>query len=1380
MFLTVASVYATNQGIHHVTQSNSVNGATATEVLIGGQFIELGISPIGTFGSHNTAAPSTFGFSGTASRNIIGMDTNVANSGGLVVGSNTGDFDYFMPGSPYVSWGCGYQIGSTNYAANAINNSGGYTAGTGLVAGGVTDTTPSGSTTDTSAEALATFNNNLQVTQDIHLGVSDKFFTILVTLKNVGSTTLNHVRYTWNVDPDNTVDIGGSYTTVNNIVNTSAQDGYSVVQAASTGGTTSANIFLIAPDPRAKGFVNIGFGGGYQLYNSALYDTNTYVDGNSFTSDTGIGQTWDVGTLTAGQSTQFTLYISLSNMSVSSVLATIPPTISAGTIDPTSGAVSITPVFYSGTGTITDGSGTVLVASAVSGHTYSFTPTTTTVYNVNVTSGGVTTISSTTVTISAPPPPPAPVASGLNASPTIITAGGTITLTPNFSNGTGAIDNGVGVVVSGNSYTVTPTTNTLYTLTVTSSNNATATTNNSVAVYPVPTAALTSSGTSFTIGSLIALTPNYSGGTAVITPNVGSVTSNAIVYVAPTATTNYTLSVTNPAGTTTNNSITLTRVAQAGTITLSNTTQAYTGNAINPAVTTTPNGLSYSLTYYPGGSTAPTLPGTYAVTASITEPYYYGTTGGSLVIGQASQAITLPSAPTPTVNVPVTLNATSPSGGTITYTLVSGNATLNSGVLTLTDTNPVVVQATQNGTSNYTANTQNFTFNGLAYPTANALATGNINLTLGQSVSFTPNFAGGTGAITPNIGAVVSGNSYSDTPTANTAYTLTVTNSSGVAITQNAQVNVYAAATTDNVALTTNAITLGQTVSFTANYAGGIVSITPNTGAVITTNNGVATVTLTPNATTTYNYTVTNPAGTAITQPLTLNVYAAPTANALATGNINLTLGQSVSFTPNFANGTAVITPNIGAVVSGNSYSDTPSASTLYSLVITNPAGTVITKNAQVNVYAAPTTPGSNVITATSIAAGSSITVTPVFTGGTATLTGVTGNVVSGQTYTIYPTTSGNVVLTVTNPVGAVTTQTLETVTIVPNPTISNLAIAPATLPYGGGTITLTPTFANGTGVITPNIGTVVSGTAYTVNVTANKTYTLTVTNSTGAAVSTTNSVVVSGVTTRLVNISALGSITPTSTYTVGFVVKGTAPKSVLVRGVGPALGAFNVATPLATPTLTVYDVNTNVLGINSGWNSSLASTFASVGAFALPAGSKDAALSAAFNPGNYTAIVTGNTSGNTLVEIYDASASDPTSRIVNLSARGNLAAGNTLTAGFIIQGNTTETVLIRAVGPSLVNYGVTNVLSTPKLSVYNSAGTVIATNTGWTNNVTVSATAALGSTAAQVGAFPLMGGSTDSAVLVTLQPGAYTATVIGLNGNAGNVLLEVYEVSAP
>ena len=1368
MFLTVASAYATNQGIHHVTQTNTVNSVATSEVLIGGQFIELGISPIGTFGSHNTAAPSTFGFSGTAARNIIGMDTNVTNAGGLVVGSNTGDFDYFMPGSPYVSWGCGYQIGSTSYAANAINTSSGYTAGTGLVAGGVTDTTSGGSTTDTSARALATFNSNLQVTQDIHLGVSDKFFTILVTLKNVGSTTLNHVRYTWNVDPDNTVDIGGSYTTVNTILNTSAADGYSVVQAASTGGTTSANIFLIAPDPRAKGFVNLGFGSGYAIYNSALYDTNTYTDGTTYTSDTGIGQTWDVGTLVAGQSTQFTLYISLSNMSVSSVLATIPPTISAGTVDPTSGNVSITPVFYSGTGTITDGSGTVLVASAVSGHTYSFTPTTTTVYNVNVTSGGVTTTSSTTVTIAAAP---APVASGLNVSPTIITAGGTITLTPNFSNGTGAIDNGIGAVVSGNSYTVTPTTNTLYTLTVTSSNNATATTNNSVAVYPVPTAALTSSGTSFTIGSLIALTPNFSGGTAVITPNVGSVTSNAIVYVAPTATTNYTLSVTNPVGTTTNNSITLTRVAQAGTITLSNTTQAYTGNAINPTVTTTPNGLSYSLTYYPGGSTAPTLPGTYAVTASITDPYYYGTVGGSLVVGQASQAITLPSAPLPTVSVPVTLNATSPSGGTITYTLVSGNATLNNGVLTLADTNPVVVQATQNGTSNYTANTQNFTFNGLAYPTANALATGNINLTLGQSVTFTPNFAGGTGAITPNIGAVVSGNSYSDTPTANTAYTLTVTNPSGVAITQNAQVNVYAAATTDNVALTTNAITLGQSLSFTANYAGGIVSITPNTGAVVTTNNGVATVTLTPNATTTYNYTVTNLAGTSVTQPLTLNVYAAPTAKALATGNINLTLGQTVSFTPNFANGTATITPNIGAVVSGNTYTDTPVANTTYTLAVTNPAGTVTTQNAIVNVYPAPTTSGATAVSATNVIAGSSITITPNFANGTATLTGVSGNVLSGRSYTIYPTATGPIVLTVTNPAGQVTTQSFN-VTVVPQPT-GTLTLSTNTVPYGGGVVAITPTFANGTGIITPNVGTVVSGATYNVTVTANTTYQLAVIGSL-SAITTTNSVAVVAPTTRLVNISALGTITPTNTYTVGFVVKGTEPKNVLVRGVGPALSAFNVATPLTAPTLTLYNSTSDVLGINSGWNSSLATTFAKVGAFALPTGSKDAALMTAFNPGSYTAIVTGNSTGNAIVEIYDASASDPTSRIVNLSARGMLASGNTLTAGFIIQGNSTETVLIRAVGPSLANYSITGVLTTPKLTVYNSAGTVVATNSGWANNATLS------STAATVGAFPLTAGSADCATVLTLQPGAYTATVVGLNGNAGNVLLEVYEVSAP
>ena len=108
------------------------------------------------------------------------------------------------------------------------------------------------------------------------------------------------------------------------------------------------------------------------------------------------------------------------------------------------------------------------------------------------------------------------------------------------------------------------------------------------------------------------------------------------------------------------------------------------------------------------------------------------------------------------------------------------------------------------------------------------------------------------------------------------------------------------------------------------------------------------------------------------------------------------------------------------------------------------------------------------------------------------------------------------------------------------------------------------------------------------------------------------------------------------------------------------------------------------------------------------------------------------------------------------------------------IQGNTTETVLIRAVGPSLANYNVPGVLATPKLNVYNNTGTVIATNSGWANNATLS------STAAQVGAFALTAGSADCAIVVTLQPGAYTATVTGLNNNSGNVLLEVYEVSAP
>jgi hypothetical protein len=107
----------------------------------------------------------------------------------------------------------------------------------------------------------------------------------------------------------------------------------------------------------------------------------------------------------------------------------------------------------------------------------------------------------------------------------------------------------------------------------------------------------------------------------------------------------------------------------------------------------------------------------------------------------------------------------------------------------------------------------------------------------------------------------------------------------------------------------------------------------------------------------------------------------------------------------------------------------------------------------------------------------------------------------------------------------------------------------------------------------------------------------------------------------------------------MGFVVGGSASAKVLVRGIGPTLGAFGVPGTVDDPQLTLFNSSVKI-GENNDWGGTapLTAAFASVGAFALPATSKDAALLVTLAPGNYTAQVTGfnGTTGVALVEVYE------------------------------------------------------------------------------------------------------------------------------------------------
>ncbi len=156
--------------------------------------------------------------------------------------------------------------------------------------------------------------------------------------------------------------------------------------------------------------------------------------------------------------------------------------------------------------------------------------------------------------------------------------------------------------------------------------------------------------------------------------------------------------------------------------------------------------------------------------------------------------------------------------------------------------------------------------------------------------------------------------------------------------------------------------------------------------------------------------------------------------------------------------------------------------------------------------------------------------------------------------------------------------------------------------------------------------------------------------------------------------------------------------------------------------------------------------------------------------PGAYTAIVSGvaGATGVGLVEVYEIDHSDVP--LINISTRGRVQTGfDMMIGGFVIQGTSPQTVVVRAIGPSLANYGITGSLANPHLELVRmSDNATIATNDDWGS----------ASNAAQIsssGFAPT--NSLESAIMMTLAPGAYTAVLSDVGGGTGVGLVEVYKV---
>lgn len=276
----------------------------------------------------------------------------------------------------------------------------------------------------------------------------------------------------------------------------------------------------------------------------------------------------------------------------------------------------------------------------------------------------------------------------------------------------------------------------------------------------------------------------------------------------------------------------------------------------------------------------------------------------------------------------------------------------------------------------------------------------------------------------------------------------------------------------------------------------------------------------------------------------------------------------------------------------------------------------------------------------------------------------------------------------------------------------------------------------------------------------------------------------------RLINISCRAMVgTGGNILIAGFVVGGTGTSgalAVLARASGPALAAFGVPGLLPDPELQLYNTGSaaSLLASNAAWGGAapISAAATEVGAFAWSvASSRDSALLQNLPEGAYTANISGQSgdSGVALAEVYDAtpegSYTPASPRLINLSARvGVGTGGNVLIAGIVIGGPTAKTVLIRASGPALVPFGVTGTLPDPQLQLFSTAAqnTLLSENAGWGANAQIAAAAS------SVGAFSWGAApSNDSAILLTLPPGSYTANVSGESGDTGVALIEVYEV---
>lgn len=267
----------------------------------------------------------------------------------------------------------------------------------------------------------------------------------------------------------------------------------------------------------------------------------------------------------------------------------------------------------------------------------------------------------------------------------------------------------------------------------------------------------------------------------------------------------------------------------------------------------------------------------------------------------------------------------------------------------------------------------------------------------------------------------------------------------------------------------------------------------------------------------------------------------------------------------------------------------------------------------------------------------------------------------------------------------------------------------------------------------------------------------------------------------RLLNISTRLAVgTGENVLIGGFIITGTDPKTVIIRGIGPSLPG--VVGALADPTLELHQ-GAATIATNDNWkvnDQTGQSQEAAIRATTIPpTNDLESAIVATLNPGAYTTILAGKNRGTGigLVEVYDL-AQGANSQLANISTRALVQTDDNVMIGGFIVGNGSANVggiakvIVRALGPSLSAAGISGALADPTLELHDGNGNTLATNDNWKTSSNGS------SQQSEIEATTVPPtNDLESALVATLGPGNYTAVVRGKNNSTGVGLVEVYNL---